>query len=152
MAKETRGEQNGCQSCSQCYARGHYSPLRPTFPPLRTPCGFACSVASLSRCPHYYQQGCRNFRHAQAYPLTITRASCLGTSAPKTTQLPSSSDRSGGHKPAIEDEKGPTPELESEASQAAKSVCAYTSQLSIAFFLERRTARQDTRAKNEQNV
>ena len=56
--------QNGCQSRSQCYARGHYSPLRLTFPPLRTPCGFACSVASLSRCPHHYQPGRRNFRRS----------------------------------------------------------------------------------------
>ena len=54
----------GCQSHSQCYARGHCSLLRPTFPPLRTPHGFACSVASLSGCPCHYQPGCRNFRRA----------------------------------------------------------------------------------------
>ena len=56
--------QNGCQSRSQCYARGHCSPLRPTFPPLRTPHGFACSVASLSRCPCHYRPGRHNFRRA----------------------------------------------------------------------------------------
>ena len=54
----------GCESHSQCYARGHCSPLRPTFPPLRTPHGFACSVASLSRCPCHYRPGRRNFRRA----------------------------------------------------------------------------------------
>ena len=56
--------QNGCQSRSQCYARGHCSLLRPTFPPLRTPHGFACSVASLSRCPCHYRPGRCNFRRA----------------------------------------------------------------------------------------
>ena len=54
----------GCQSHSQCYARGHCSLLRPTFPPLRTPHGFACSVASLSRCPCHYRPGRCNFRRA----------------------------------------------------------------------------------------
>jgi hypothetical protein len=37
--------------------RGHSLPLRLTIPPLRTLLGFACSVASLSRCPNHYPPG-----------------------------------------------------------------------------------------------
>ena len=44
--------------------RGHCLPLRLTFPPLRTPHGFACSVASLSQCPCHYQPGHHSFRCA----------------------------------------------------------------------------------------
>ena len=44
--------------------RGHSLPLRLTIPPLRTPQGFACSVASLSRCPYHYPPGHHSLRHA----------------------------------------------------------------------------------------
>ena len=44
--------------------RGHSLPLRLTIPPLRTPQGFACSVASLSRCPCHYPPGHHSLRRA----------------------------------------------------------------------------------------
>ena len=44
--------------------RGHSLPLRLTIPPLRTLLGFACSVASLNRCPNHYPPGHQGFRHA----------------------------------------------------------------------------------------
>ena len=83
----------GCESHSQCYARGHCSPLRPTFPPLRTPHGFACSVASLSRCPCHYRPGRCNFRRAalverplgQGKPSTRSAGRNADCCAPATT-------------------------------------------------------------------
>ena len=100
----------GCQSHSQCYARGHCSLLRPTFPPLRTPHGFACSVASLSRCPCHYRPGRCNFRRAalverplgQGKPSTQLAGRNADCCAPATT--PHLGDRKAwplpGEKPA----------------------------------------------------
>ena len=46
------------------HTRGHSLPLRLTIPPLRTLQGFACSVASLSRCPYHYPPGHHSLRRA----------------------------------------------------------------------------------------
>ena len=43
--------------------RGHSLPLRLIIPPLRTSQGFACSVASLSRCPYHYPPGHHSLRY-----------------------------------------------------------------------------------------
>ena len=56
--------QKGQQLCMSTLIRGHFLPLRLTIPPLRTPQGFACSVASLSRCPYHYPPGHHSLRHA----------------------------------------------------------------------------------------
>ena len=97
----------GCQWHSQCYARGHCSPLRPTFPPLRTPHGFACSVASLSRCPCHYRPGRCNFRRAalverplgQGKPSTQAAGHNADCYAPATT--PHLGDRKAQPLPGI---------------------------------------------------
>ena len=54
----------GQQSRMSTLTRGHSLPLRLTIPPLRTLQGFACSVASLSRCPYHYPPGHHNLRCA----------------------------------------------------------------------------------------
>ena len=42
--------------------RGHCNPLWAVFPPLQVVLSFACSVASLSRCPSHYLPGHHHFR------------------------------------------------------------------------------------------
>ena len=54
----------GLQLRMSTLTRGHFLPLRLTIPPLRTLLSFACSVASLSRCPSHYPPGHHSLRRA----------------------------------------------------------------------------------------
>ena len=77
-AKQKGRPTKGQQLCMSTLIRGHFLPLRLTIPPLRTPQGFACSVASLSRCPCHYPPGYHDLRHA-------THVECpLGQGKPST--------------------------------------------------------------------
>ena len=57
-------QKKGQQLCMSTFTRGHSLPLKLTIPPLRTLQSFACSVASLSRCPYHYPPGHHSLRHA----------------------------------------------------------------------------------------
>ena len=82
------------------YIRGHHLPLRLTFPPPRTPHGFACSVASLSRSPCHYPPG-----HHSVIRVALVECP-LGQGKPSTqpvgrsadTHTPSASPHSGDRK------------------------------------------------------
>jgi hypothetical protein len=75
------------------HTRGHSLPLRLTIPPLRTLQGFACSVASLSRCPYHYPPGHHSLRRAalvecplgQGKPSTWPEGHGMGTDTSLTS-------------------------------------------------------------------
>ena len=64
QATKQTTKQKGQQLCMSTLTRGHCLPLRLTIPPLRTLLGFACSVASLSRCPNHYPPEHQGLRRA----------------------------------------------------------------------------------------
>ena len=58
----SRGEDNKTGVVPFLRCRGHCNPLWAVFPPLQVVLSFACSVASLSRCPSHYLPGHHHFR------------------------------------------------------------------------------------------
>jgi hypothetical protein len=82
------------------YIRGHHLPLRLTFPPPRTPHGFACSVASLSRSPCHYLPGHHSLRRAALVecPLGQGKPSTQPVGHSADTHTPSASPHSGDRK------------------------------------------------------
>jgi len=92
--------QKGWELYELIYIRGHHLPLRLTFPPPRTPHGFACSVASLSRSPCHYLPGHHSLRRAALVecPLGQGKPSTQPVGHSADTHTPSASPHSGDRK------------------------------------------------------